>query len=79
MIAFGKISIALTSPPDRDYLVVELSSDGYQIAEINRERGYLAVEMYARRDGSAWELPLLDLQAALTAGAALLEGRPGLP
>lgn len=71
----GSIAIALTSPPDREYLVAELSRDDQQIAEINVESGQLSIELYARADGSPWSLPLLDLQAAIASAAALLDRR----
>lgn len=77
MTNIGDLSIALTSPPDRELLVAELSVGGQQIAEINRESGRLGVELYGRRDGTPWALPLFELQAAIATAVALLEARPG--
>ena len=77
MINIGDIEISLISPPDRDLLVAALTVDRQQLAEINRESGGLAIELYGRQDGSPWNLPLLDFVAAAASAAAILDERLG--
>jgi hypothetical protein len=46
--------VLITSPPDREDLVVELWSQDYMIAEINSEGACPLVEIYPRPDGKPW-------------------------
>lgn len=72
---FGDIEVSVSSPPDREQLVVDLMLDHVQLAEVNIESGFLAVEIYPRLDGEPWRLVEADLRAALAAAAHLLSGR----
>ncbi len=52
--------ICISSPPDREKLVVEIFFGDVQWAEINQERGTLEVEFYPRPDGEPWRLDYKD-------------------
>ena len=62
----GRITIDIASPPDREKLVAEIFVDHEQLCELNIEAGELAVELYPRRDGNPWQMPLQELMQALT-------------
>lgn len=64
---FGKIQVGLSSPPDRDTLVADLLIDGHQLAEVRKESGEYRIELYARRDATAWDIAAADLVSALRA------------
>lgn len=55
----------IASPPDREKLVAEIFLDREQLCELNTETGELVVELYPRRDGKPWVIPLHELTAAL--------------
>jgi len=59
-----KYEIDISSPPDREKLVAEISFDNVQWAEINQERDVLEVEFYPRPDGQPWRI---DFQLAVNA------------
>lgn len=53
--------VAISSPPDREYLVAEVFFGSEQFAEINQETGLLVVEIYPRRNGKPWTLSFRDV------------------
>ncbi len=69
------IQTELTSPPDREKLVVQLMSGCEQFAELNQERDLLEVEIYPRRDGQPWVFIYSDLIEALERAKEKLTGR----
>lgn len=58
------IQLRITSPPDRDRVVVELWRDNVQLAEISNEDGTLRVEVYAAPGTNRVAIPLDDLEEA---------------
>lgn len=61
----GEIQVGLSSPADRTELVADLMVGSVQLAEIHRQGGVTRIEIYARPDGSCWELDLDHLHRAL--------------
>jgi len=57
--------IGISSPPDREKLVAEISFGNVQWAEINQEREVLEVEFYPRPDGEPWRIDYQDALKAL--------------
>jgi hypothetical protein len=69
----------IASPPDRKHLVAEVFFGNEQVAELNTERGTLAIELYPRADGQAWSFDAEQFQFALAEGTArLLERRQSM-
>ena len=77
MSRHGAIEVGLSSPPDRETLVADLLIGHEQLAEIRPEGGGHLVELYQRRDGSAWQVDSGELISAITAAIELLESRIG--
>ena len=69
-----KYEIGISSPPDREKLVAEISFDNVQWAEINQERGALEVEFYPRPDGEPWRIDYQDAVKALDEAKRRLMG-----
>jgi phage pi2 protein 07 len=67
--------ITIASPPDREQLVAEVLFGNEQVAELNTERGTLAIELYPRADGQAWSFDADQFQSALAQAKAKLLGR----
>lgn len=61
----GRITIDIASPPDREKLVAEIFVDHEQLCELNIETGELTLELYPRKDGGPWQMPLQELMQAL--------------
>jgi hypothetical protein len=61
----NKYRICISSPPDRDKLVVEIFFKNIQWAEVNQETGTLEVEFYPRPDGQPWKIDFSDVIASL--------------
>lgn len=59
------IDLQITSPPDREHLVVELWRGNIQLAEVSNEDDVLRVEFYAEPGASSVLVPLADLLEAL--------------
>lgn len=57
--------IAISSPPDREYLVAEIFFGSEQFAEINQDEGSLTVEIYPRKDEKPWAMSLREAIEAL--------------
>ena len=49
--------ICLSSPPDRNKLVVEVFFENQQWAELNQEGQDIEIEFYHRMDGHPWKIP----------------------
>jgi len=62
----SQLHVKVSSPPDREYLVAEVFLGDEQLAEVNRESGPFSAELYPRRDGQPWKVPLGDLLDALS-------------
>jgi hypothetical protein len=69
-----KYEIGISSPPDREKLVAEISFDNIQWAEINQEREVLEVEFYSRPDGEPWRIDYQDAVKALDEAKRKLVG-----
>jgi hypothetical protein len=63
-----KYRISISSPPDREKLVVEIFFGETQWAEINQEHDSLQVEFYPRPDGQPWRIDFHDAFKALDEG-----------
>ena len=50
----SNITTCISSPPDRNFLVVEFFVDLEQWAELNQEDGKLTLEIYPARSGNPW-------------------------
>ena len=50
----NEILTEVTSPPDRERLVVQFMIGQEQFAELNQENDELELEFYPRRDGQPW-------------------------
>ena len=66
------IKLQITSPPDRERVVVELWRDNVQLAGISNEDGTLRVEVYAAPGSNRVAIPLDDLEEALRRARANL-------
>lgn len=67
-------TIDLASPPDRENLVAEIFFGTTQVAELNREGDYLAIEIYPRPDGHPWAFRADEFLATVAkARSSLLE------
>lgn len=71
-----KMRICISSPPDREHLVAEVFFGDEQWAELNRERGELRLELYARRDSRPWSFGFDDAMEALSEARKRLELKP---
>lgn len=60
-----KTRICLSSPPDRDNLVVEIFFDDVEWAEINQEHSVFTIEFYPRPDGQPWQFDFFSAINAL--------------
>jgi hypothetical protein len=69
-----KLRISISSPPDREKLVAEISFGDEQWAEINQEREALEVEFYPRPDGEPWRIDYQDALSALNEAKRRLIG-----
>ena len=69
-----KMRICISSPPDREKLVVEFFSDDEQWAELNQEGGTLNLELYPKRDGEYWSLDFVEAVEMLNEGKRRLVG-----
>ncbi len=77
MSRHGAIDVGLSSPPDRETLVADLLIDHEQLAEIRPDGDRYLVELYAKRDGSVWQVDSDDLRSAVIAAIELLNDRRG--
>jgi hypothetical protein len=59
------IELQITSPPDRERVVVELWRDNVQLAEVSNEDGTLRVEVYAAPGTNCVAIQLDELEEAL--------------
>ena len=59
------LRISVISPPDREFLAVEIMIGAEQWAELNQEAGVLSFEFYPRRDGRPWRISYEDAVRAL--------------
>jgi hypothetical protein len=59
------IELQITSPPDRDRVVVELWRDNVQLAEVSNEDGSLRLEVYAAPGTNRVAIALDELEEAL--------------
>ena len=66
--------ISISSPPDREKLVAEISFGNEQWAEVNQEGAELRVEFYARQSGESWSLTFEEAIGALEAARKRLTG-----
>jgi hypothetical protein len=69
----AKYHVSISSPPDREKLVAEISFNNIQWAEINQEGTELRVEFYPRPDGKPWNISLADAESALQLARQRLE------
>jgi hypothetical protein len=60
-----KMSVSITSPPDREKLVAEINVGNEQWAELNQEDGTLKLEFYPRPNGEFWQLSFDEVLEAL--------------
>ena len=68
------LKVSIISPPDREYLAVEIIFNDEQWAELNQEGGTLSLEIYPRRDGQPWQLSYESVMAALKKAKERLPG-----
>ena len=61
-----KFILLIASPPDREYLVVEIRLDRDHFGELNREQEVPVLELYPRPDGEPWRVSAKELMEALT-------------
>lgn len=66
--------LCVSSPPDREKLVAEIFFGDDQFAELNQEGAELQLEIYSRRDGKPWQVPLGTLEKALADARLRLVG-----
>ena len=67
-----QITLQIASLPDRDFLTCELWNGEEQLAEVRIELDGLAVEIYPRRSGKAWDVSYNELSAALARSKEIL-------
>jgi len=70
----NKLDISISSPPDREKLVADISFDNQQFAEINQETEALIIEFYPRKDSEPWEIDFEQVMAALLKAKKRLTG-----
>jgi hypothetical protein len=70
----NRLSISLSSPPDRKKLVADLICDNEQWAELNQEGESLSLEIYPRRSGEPWTMDFAEVLAQLNEGKRRLIG-----
>jgi hypothetical protein len=61
----NEILTEVTSPPDREKLVIQFMFGEEQFAELNQEHDELELESYPRRDGQTWVFRHTELIEAL--------------
>lgn len=66
------IELLIASPPDRDFLTCELSVGDEVMAEVRIEPIGLAIEIYPKPDGQAWDIPYDGLMDALVKAKTIL-------
>jgi hypothetical protein len=59
------IKLLVTSPPDRERVVVELWRDDVQIAEVSNDSGIPRIEFYAEPGTNRMDVSLDELEEAL--------------
>jgi len=59
------IELLITSPPDRERVVVELWTENVQLAEVSNEDGTLRIEIYAEPGTNRVVVPVDELEEAL--------------
>ena len=64
--------IAIASPPDRLKHVAMIDYGSEQWAEINQERGDFVIEIYPRKDGTAWIFEFNEMKTAFEAAVRRL-------
>lgn len=69
-----KYHVDISSPPDREKLVAEISFNNCQWAELNQEGTELQLEFYPRPDGKPWNISLQAVEEALKAAKERLTG-----
>jgi hypothetical protein len=68
------LTISLSSPPDREYLVADiLLDDAIQVAEVNIELGTIKVEIYAHPEGIPWKLDFDEFYSCLNEAKSRLQ------
>jgi len=69
-----KLTLEVTSVPDRDDVVVELWLGPEMMAELRHEHEDLRVQFYPSRDGRPWDLSYAELLSALQRARSELKG-----
>lgn len=69
----NKYTICISSPPDRNKLVVEIFFENVQWAEINQERETFEIEFYPRPDDKPWKIDYSEAINALNDAKMKLE------
>jgi hypothetical protein len=72
--AVKKLSVSVSSPPDRNYLVADFFCENEQWAELNQEGERLSIEIYPKRSGEPWILDFEEVFALLSEGKRRLVG-----
>jgi hypothetical protein len=70
-----KLTLQVTSPPDRENVVVEIWYDNQQWGEVSCETGEFRLETYPKPDPESrhiWTIELDELMAALEKAKSLL-------
>jgi hypothetical protein len=67
-----RLTTMVTSPPDRNRLVVEIWNGDVQWAELSRSGEGMLLEVYAQPSGGPQLVPLAEVQRALDEAAAEL-------
>lgn len=65
----ARLTIMVTSPPDRDHLVVELWDGDVQWGEMSRSSEGLLLELYGHPTDAAHLLPLREIERTLREAA----------
>jgi hypothetical protein len=61
-----RLTIEITSVPDRDSLVAELWSGDSEVAELSRQNGRLIVQIYRPPSGKYWEFEFDEFLEAVS-------------
>lgn len=69
-----EFEVLMVSPPDKENFVAEIWFDNELVAEINKERVVLEVELFPRANGSSFKFGLTDLLEKLNLAKSKLEG-----
>lgn len=70
----NKILTCLSSPPDREHLVVEFFQNDHQWGELNQETGEMILEIYPQLTGNPWQLNVDELISVLQVAKQQLTG-----